>query len=48
MPSNIYYGKLNFPFIIYNTQKSILYKNFNTKEKILQSTYDVIIVPLSC
>ena len=46
LPINIYYGKLNFPFILYNTQKDKLYKNYKSKENVFQSTYDIIIVPI--
>jgi hypothetical protein len=46
LPAKIYYGRLNFPFILYNTQKEELYKNYNTKGNIFQSTYDIIIVPI--
>ncbi len=46
LPIKIYYGKLNFPFILYNTQKEKLYKNYKSKENVFQSTYNIIIVPI--
>ncbi len=47
LPAPIYYGKLKFPFILYNNPKDELYKNYNSKERVLQSTYEVFIVPIS-
>jgi hypothetical protein len=44
---DIYRARLRFPFILYNSSKNEQYKNYNTREDLFQSTYDVIIVPIS-
>lgn len=47
LPVNIYYGKLTFPFILYNTVKAKLYSSFENKKRIFKSTYNVVIVPIN-
>jgi len=47
LPVNIYYGKLTFPFILYNTVKAKLYSSFANKKRIFKSTYNVVIVPIN-
>jgi hypothetical protein len=46
LPIEIYYGKLQFPFVLYNKEKAKRYSSYKTKEKIFQSTYDFVIVPI--
>jgi hypothetical protein len=43
----IYYAKLNFPFTIYNEDKSRKYVSYKTKDDILKSTYEFIVVPIA-
>lgn len=47
LPINIYSGELNFPFLIYSPKKLKELENFKTRNKILQSKYKIIIVPIS-
>jgi len=47
LPVSIYKAELSFPFLLYNSQKNELYKNYLTREDLFQSTCDVIIVPVS-
>lgn len=46
LSTKIYYGKLSFPFILYNKEKEKLYKGYKSKVDVFQSTYDIIIVPI--
>ena len=46
LPAKIYYGRLRFPFTLYNTEKAKRYAPYKTKNQIFQSTYDVVIVPI--
>lgn len=47
LPAKVYYGELNFPFILYNTGKAKQYQNYKTKGGIFQSDYKAVIVPIS-
>lgn len=44
---SIYYVKFDFPFDIKDSGKKNMYKKYSTYEKILKSTYEIIIVPIS-
>lgn len=43
----VYYAKLVFPFVFYNEEKFKSYSEYKSKEDVLRSTYEFIIVPIS-
>ncbi|GBD91802.1 hypothetical protein BMS3Abin04_02534 [bacterium BMS3Abin04] len=47
LPRKVYYGRLLFPFVLYNTEKAKRYSKYKTRKKIFQSTYNIVIVPIS-
>jgi len=47
LPAKIYFSRLQFPFVLYNTEKAKRYAQYKTKDEIFQSTYDVVIVPIN-
>jgi hypothetical protein len=47
LPCEVYYFSHTFPFRLYNEDKERKYESYKTKNQILKSEYDLIIVPVS-
>ncbi len=47
LPVDAYHAEMTFPFQLYNTEKSELYKNYKSEKEIFRSKYNVVVVPIS-
>jgi hypothetical protein len=47
LPSPVYTAKLDLPFRLYNIDKQMMYESYSTTKNIFQSTYNLVIVPIT-